>query len=117
MKDPNPKVYSISYLGREIGVSINVIEFWLEEFEDIGFSCDTDGRLTESAWNLGKLIRRLIYEEGFTLRGAKRRLRDFDSNFLDTRFDMDINDDRVSEHLGVLKHEVEEMLELIKKFK
>ncbi|MBN2722706.1 MAG: hypothetical protein JXR95_01405 [Deltaproteobacteria bacterium] len=109
--------YSIPMLAAEVGVSEGVVGFWLDEFSDIGFTADPEGYMDDKGYALGKLIYRLIYQEFFTLRGVKRRLRDFESNFLDTPQDGDINDSRIRGNLEFLRYEVNELLELISSIK
>ncbi|MGM0595594.1 MAG: MerR family transcriptional regulator [Myxococcota bacterium] len=73
--------YALTDLSKKLDVEEHIIQFWLEEFSEIGFSPDMEDNLfSEEVVKKGLLIKRFLYQEGFTLKGAKRRLKFHESN-------------------------------------
>ncbi|BCS87887.1 MerR family transcriptional regulator [Pseudodesulfovibrio sediminis] len=71
------KRYKIGQAAREIGVKTHTLRFWEDEFEEIDpIRTDAGQRLyTEENMEVLREIKRLLYDEGLTIDGAKRKLR------------------------------------------
>ncbi len=62
-------------LIQELGVLPEELDFWVREFADCGLAPSADGTFGSMAVQQAHFLRRLLREEGFTLWGAKRRLK------------------------------------------
>ena len=71
------KRYKIGQAAKEIGVKTYVLRFWEGEFEEIEpIRTESGQRLyTEDHLEIIREIKRLLYDEGLTIDGAKRKLR------------------------------------------
>jgi len=71
------KRYKIGQAAKEIGVKTHTLRFWEDEFDEIEpVRTDSGQRLyTEESMEIIREIKRLLYDEGLTLDGAKRKLR------------------------------------------
>ncbi len=69
------KKIRIGQLAQQIGVERFVIRFWEKEF-NLASSRSTGGQrfYTEADMALFKQIKTLLYDEGFTISGAKKKL-------------------------------------------
>lgn len=70
------KRYKIGQAAKEIGVKTYVLRFWEGEFEELEpIRTESGQRLyTEDHLELVREIKRLLYDEGLTIDGAKKRL-------------------------------------------
>lgn len=70
------KRYKIGQAAKEIGVKSYVLRFWEGEFDEIEpIRTDSGQRLyTEEHLEVIREIKRLLYDEGLTIDGAKRKL-------------------------------------------
>ncbi|AMK11148.1 MAG: MerR family transcriptional regulator [Pseudodesulfovibrio sp.] len=71
------KRYKIGQAAKEIGVKTYVLRFWEGEFDEIDpIRTESGQRLyTEEHLEIIREIKRLLYDEGLTIDGAKRKLR------------------------------------------
>lgn len=71
------KRYKIGQAAKEIGVKTYVLRFWEGEFDEIEpIRTDSGQRLyTEEHLETIREIKRLLYDEGLTIDGAKKKLR------------------------------------------
>ena len=74
------KRYKIGQAAKAIGVKTYVLRFWEGEFEEIEpIRTESGQRLyTEEHLEIIREIKRLLYDEGLTIDGAKRKLRSRD---------------------------------------
>jgi len=70
------KRYKIGQAAREVGVKTYVLRFWEGEFDELEpIRTDSGQRLyTEENLEIVREIKRLLYDEGLTIEGAKKRL-------------------------------------------
>lgn len=70
------KTYKIGQAAKEIGVKTYVLRFWEGEFDEIDpIRTDSGQRLyTEEHLEIIREIKRLLYDEGLTIDGAKKKL-------------------------------------------
>lgn len=70
------KRYKIGQAAKEIGVKTYVLRFWEGEFDEIEpIRTDSGQRLyTEENLEIIREIKRLLYDEGLTIDGAKKKL-------------------------------------------
>ena len=75
---PDKLYYSIGEVATAFGVNSSLIRFWENVFEIISPKKDTKGSRKFSADDVKKLqlIYHLVKEQGFTLEGARQRLKD-----------------------------------------
>lgn len=78
------KRYKIGQAAKEIGVKTYVLRFWEGEFDEIDpIRTESGQRLyTEEHLEIIREIKRLLYDEGLTIDGAKRKLRSRESSGL-----------------------------------
>jgi len=89
------KRYKIGQAAKEIGVKTHTLRFWEDEFDEIvPVRTDSGQRLyTEDNMEIIREIKRLLYDEGLTIDGAKKKL--------NTR-----------EHSGLLREVYDELVEI-----
>ncbi len=70
--------YSITEVAEMAGVKPHVLRYWETEFAALRPRKNRAGNRTyrEKDVRLVLLIRQLLYEEGFTIKGARRKLQD-----------------------------------------
>jgi len=70
------KRYKIGQAAKEIGVKTYVLRFWEGEFDEIDpIRTESGQRLyTEEHLEIIREIKRLLYDEGLTIEGAKKKL-------------------------------------------
>jgi len=72
-------LYSISQVNALTGVPKSTIRFWEKEFDEFLIPLRTAGnqrRYDSSSVNVIESINQLVNEEGYTLEGARRKMRD-----------------------------------------
>ncbi len=75
---PQKKYYRISEVSRITGVEPHVLRYWEKEFRQIRPRRVKRQRLyTEKDLTVLREIKRLLYDEGFTITGAKKRLEQY----------------------------------------
>ncbi len=73
--------YRIGEVAEVVGVEPHVLRYWETEFGSIRPQKSPKGQRVYSRRDLEKLmrVRELLYEQGYTIAGAKKRLRDMSS--------------------------------------
>ncbi len=101
---PDKLYYSIGEVAIAFGVNSSLIRFWEKEFEIISPKKDTKGSRKFSADDVKKLqlIYHLVKEQGFTLEGARQRLKDEKQKTLST-FEIVAKLEKVKRELVALK--------------
>lgn len=92
-------MYSISQVQALTGVSKSTIRFWEREFKDFLMPQRTQGnqrRYNEDSVEVIAEIRKLVEVEGYTLEGAKRKLREGYASSGESRFTDQINLDQLA---------------------
>ncbi|MDP9000574.1 MAG: MerR family transcriptional regulator [Myxococcota bacterium] len=87
MSEPAPGVlppkpyYRIGEVAELVGVEPHVLRFWEREFRNIRPTKSAKGQRVYSRRDVENLlrVRDLLYNEGFTIAGAKKKLRETDS--------------------------------------
>ncbi len=89
------KRYKIGQAAKEIGVKTHTLRFWEDEFDEIvPIRTDTGQRLyTEENLVLLREIKHLLYDEGLTIDGAKKRM-------------------NAQDHSGILREVRDELLQI-----
>ena len=81
---PNKLYYKIREVCEIVGVEAHVLRFWEAEFPSLSPPKSKSGQRTYRPKDIELLlrIRKLLYEEGFTIAGARKRLsaRDADTS-------------------------------------
>ncbi len=101
--------YSISEVAEMVGVVPYVLRFWEKEFPHIKPRKNRAGNRTYQAKDIQKItqIKRLLYEQGFTIEGARNFLKNEGRQAL-----KDISAERTRELLHEIRIEVEDILKL-----
>jgi len=73
---PNKLYYKIREVCRIVGVEAHVLRFWESEFPSLSPPKSKSGQRTYRPKDIELLLRikHLLYEEGFTIAGARKRL-------------------------------------------
>ena len=75
----NQKIfYKIGEVAKELNVNVSLIRFWEKEFDILNPKKNKKGNrlFTTKDFNNLKIIYHLVKERGFTLEGAKKKLRE-----------------------------------------
>ena len=101
---PDKLYYSIGEVATAFGVNSSLIRFWEKEFEIISPKKDTKGSRKFSVDDVKKLqlIYHLVKEQGFTLEGARQRLKDEKQKTL-SNFEIVAKLEKVKRELVALK--------------
>jgi DNA-binding transcriptional MerR regulator len=78
MEDEVKKLYfTIGEVSKMLNLSISQIRFWEKEFSQLKISKTTGGtrKFSHGDINTIKLIQQLVKEQGYTLEGAKEKLK------------------------------------------
>jgi len=77
MRDLPEKYYSIKQASEIIGVKPHVLRFWESEFAEIKPKKNKAGRRLYQKKDIALIlqIKQLLYNEGFTIQGAKQKLK------------------------------------------
>jgi DNA-binding transcriptional MerR regulator len=78
---PPKPYYRIGEVAELVGVEPHVLRFWEREFRNIRPTKSTKGQRVYSRRDVENLfrVRDLLYNEGFTIAGAKKKLQETDS--------------------------------------
>jgi len=78
------RYFTIGRVSKEIGLEPHVLRYWEKEFSEIR-PRRISGRRLYRAIDVAyiKLIRHLLYKEGFTISGAKKRLKELKIKTID----------------------------------
>jgi len=117
------KYFTIGSVSKEIGLEPHVLRYWEKEFSEIR-PRRISGRRLYRAIDVAyiKLIRHLLYKEGFTISGAKKRLKELKIKTIDDiekyLSSQSLIQDRLDENkkpdlFKTLKEIKEELLDLI----
>jgi DNA-binding transcriptional MerR regulator len=68
--------YSITEVSEMLGIEPHVLRFWETQFKQIRLARDAGGRRRYRRADIEKikLVRKLLREDGYTIKGAKERL-------------------------------------------
>jgi len=92
MKKNKKLFYQIGEIAKELNVNVSLIRFWEKEFEILKPKKNKKGNrlFTQKDYDNLKIIYHLVKERGFTLSGAKRKLKE--------------NKEDKTDNLGIVKH-------------
>lgn len=101
--------YSISEVAEMVGVVPYVLRFWEKEFPHIKPRKNRAGNRTYQAKDIQKItqIKRLLYEQGFTIEGARNNLKKEGRQATD-----DTTAERTRELLHEIRLEIENVLKI-----
>lgn len=110
---PDKKYFKIGEASRIAGLEPHVLRFWETEFNYIRPRKDGGNQRLYTKRDLEKVleIKRLLYEEGFTLAGAKKKLKKTGSANKGALSAP--SDAGMKEHLEVLKKGLEEIRDML----
>lgn len=68
--------YSITEVSEKLGIEPHVLRFWETQFKQIRLARDAGGRRRYRPADIEKikLVRKLLRQDGYTIKGAKERL-------------------------------------------
>ncbi len=77
MKEPEGKFYTIGEISTLTEVPAHILRYWEKEFSFLRPLRDHRGHRLYTTRDVAKInqIKELVYQEGYRLRGVKRRLR------------------------------------------
>jgi len=100
--------YSIGEISRLLGIDQHVLRFWETEFKELTPRKNRAGNrlYRESDLQLLKRIKHLLYEDRYTIEGARLQLRKRDSKSAEV-------DDKISKKLKKIKKGLQELRDFI----
>lgn len=110
---PNKLYYSISEVARIVEVKPYVLRFWEKEFPCLKPKKNRSGNriYQEKEIELLKGIKRLLYEEGYTIEGARQQIKNNRKNRINKAKTQDQSS--LKKDLLSIKQEIESLIELL----
>lgn len=104
---PEKRYYTIGEVAKAFGVNTSLIRFWEKEFEIINPKKNAKGsrKFSKEDVNTLELIYHLVKERGFTLEGARQKLKEKKQKTL-SNFEIISKLERVKQALMALKNEL-----------
>ncbi|MCM8815776.1 MAG: MerR family transcriptional regulator [Candidatus Omnitrophica bacterium] len=83
----NARYYSIKEVSKITGIAPHILRYWETQFSFLKIQRDHSGRRIYSEKDMDKIkqIQKLLYDEGYTIQGAKKKFRNVYSNEKKTR--------------------------------
>ena len=107
--------YSISEVAEMTGLKSHILRFWEGEFSMLRPRKNRAGNraYTERDIKIVKLIKNLLYEEKFTIEGAKNKLKS-DKQFVDSQLSLELKEkDTKTEKLSAELHKLIDMVDTL----
>ncbi len=110
---PDKLYYSISEVARIVNVKQYVLRFWEKEFPSLKPKKNRSGNRVYQKKEIVLLleIKRLLYEEGYTIEGARQQIRNDRKNRMNKAKPQGKN--RLKKDLLAIKKEIETLIELL----
>jgi DNA-binding transcriptional MerR regulator len=110
---PNKLYYSISEVARIVEVKPYVLRFWEKEFPSLKPKKNRSGNRIYQEKEIELLlgIKRLLYEEGYTIEGARQQIKNNRKNRIKKAKSQDKN--CLKNDLLAIKKEIESLIELL----
>ncbi len=104
---PDKQYFKIGEVARLVGVRPSVLRFWETEFRSIRPEKSRTNQRLYSRKDVARIaeIKSLLYEQKFTIAGARRRLRDGGE-------DPVVSDERTRKVLARVRKELQDLLQL-----
>lgn len=106
--------YSISEVSKITSLKQYVLRYWETEFPDLKPAKNRAGnriyRLSDI--KLVFLIKKLLYEDKYTIEGARQKLKELDS-FKPSQLAMPLQDNQPDDVISSLKQDLRELLEIL----
>jgi DNA-binding transcriptional MerR regulator len=104
--------YSISEVAEQAGVKPYVLRFWEKEFPQLKPKKNRSGNRSYQQKDIDLIsqIKHLLYEEGFTIEGAKSKLKELKQSEVG---DAVAENMRLQNLLGEIRKEISALLELL----
>jgi DNA-binding transcriptional MerR regulator len=111
---PSKLYFSISEVSEITGVKPHVLRYWESEFSDLHPKKNRAGNRSyrERDIRVVMTIRDLLYQQGFTIQGARMQLRDRlrkEDAAASVQLELPVNGDRTRDLLRTMKVELEEL--------
>lgn len=106
-KEITKRYFSISEVSKSLGVNASLIRFWESEFEIISPKKDKKGNrlFTEKDIKDLRLVHSLLKEKGYTIEGAKQKLKNHQKEF--NKMELRTRLEKVRNFLVQLKEEID----------
>ncbi len=106
--------YSISEVSDMAGLKAHILRFWESEFPMLKPRKNRAGNraYTERDIKIVKLIKHLLYDEKYTIDGAKARLKT-DHQLLETQLALPLRTDRKDSGLDNIRKDLEKLLNMV----
>lgn len=107
------RLYTIAEVAKIAGVKPYILRYWEQEFPELRPKKSTAGRRIYSQANLDLIlkIRELLYRDGYTIKGARRKLAAFKEL---SRSRSPLSDAARAELLNWLRQELSEVKRILK---
>ncbi len=106
--------YSISEVSGMIGLKAHILRFWESEFPMLKPRKNRAGNraYTERDIKIIKLIKYLLYDEKYTIDGAKARLKT-DHQFLEAQLELPLKTERLDDELKNIRQDLVKLLDFV----
>ena len=109
------RYYSIKEVAKMTGLKQHVLRFWEAQFPQLRPRKNRAGNraYTERDIKIVRLIKTLLYEEKYTIEGAKNRLKS-DRELIDTQLALPLNVPDKKTEIEKIREDLLEVLEMVK---
>jgi DNA-binding transcriptional MerR regulator len=114
-KNNSPLYYSISDVAKMLDLKPYVLRYWETEFRELRPMKKKSGSRAyrKKDIDLLVLIKRLLYTEGYTIAGARKRLKVLLKSGSD-QLALELNDDRKKQILREIKQEIRKIADVLR---
>jgi len=107
--------YSIAEVSRITGLKPYVLRYWETEFQELKPAKNRAGNriYRKSDIKLVFLIKRLLYQEKYTIEGARQRLRQMKNRDDDGQLKLSLQDLQKDDLIEEIRSELKELLEIL----
>jgi len=107
--------YSISEVSEITGIKSYVLRFWEKEFSDLRPKKNRAGNRTYQLKDIELVnrIKNLLYEEGFTIEGARSQLKEFRHSEPVNPENKELDQEKLKTVLRDIKKELSEILKIL----
>lgn len=112
---PTKMYYTISEVCALTNLKAHVLRYWEDEFSTLAPPKNRAGNRAYRVKDIKSIltIKRLLYEEGYTIAGARKKLRQIRRNPSSSQMEMNFDGARLREVLNAIRKDLQELLLLL----
>ena len=111
------RYYSISEVAVMVGVKAHILRYWEGEFPRLRPRKNRAGNraYTEHDIKIALLIKKLLYEDRFTIDGAKKHMKSTSDDMDDSQLDIPFDKIKKRNEIKEIRRELLELIDIVKK--